>query len=162
MWKKQDDPSERPDLVSSDTPDLASLGDALAQSFVNEQFSQENLPTAPQRAVAEIRAPSSPPDMKVYNEAASDFTNHATAFIEHLPLLAKARAAYAEAIRASAEMRKVLDARDEHLRNLMTQLEQAVNLHGVKASPDKKVAEPAKLERLKPTADAGGRPIRWP
>jgi hypothetical protein len=102
--------------------------------------------------------------MKIYNEAATDFTNHATAFIEHLPLLAKARAAYAEAIRASAEMRKVLDARDEHLRTLMTQLEQAVNLHGVKPAPDKdkKVSEPAKVERPKPTADAGGRAIRWP
>ena len=78
------------------------------------------------------------------------------------PFSAKARAAYAEAIRASAEMRQVLDAGDEKLRALMAQLEQAMNAHDVKPPLDKKIPEPTKIDRIKPAADAGGRAIRWP
>jgi len=48
-----------------------------------------------------------------------------------------------------AELRKVLDARDENLRSLMTQLEQGLKVQGgVKPAPDKKNSEPAKVEEL--------------
>lgn len=164
MWRKQDDDAAAPsDLVSSDNPDLASLGDALVQSLVNEQFNPGAIQPAPNRAMPENQAPASqPPGMKAYTEAATEFTSHASSFLQHLPLLAKARAAYAEAVRASAEMRQVLDAGDERLRTLMAQLEQAMNAHGVKPPLDKKIPEPTKIDRMKPTADAGGRAIRWP
>jgi hypothetical protein len=59
-------------------------------------------------------------------------------------------------------MRQVLDAGDERLRTLMTQLEQAMSVHGVKPPLDKKVPEPTKIDRIKPAAEAGGRAIRWP
>jgi len=163
MWKKQDDAAAPSDLVSSDNPDLASLGDALVQSLVNDQFDARPVPPPPQRIAAETYSPASqPPGMKAYSEAATEFTSHASSFLQHLPLLAKARAAYAEAIRASAEMRQVLDAGDERLRTLMTQLEQAMSAHGVKPPLDKKVPEPTKIDRIKPAAEAGGRAIRWP
>jgi hypothetical protein len=163
MWKKQDDAASPSDLVSSDNPDLASLGDALVQSLVNDQFDARPVPPAPQRIAAETSSPASQlPGMKAYSEAATEFTSHASSFLQHLPLLAKARAAYAEAIRASAEMRQVLDAGDERLRTLMTQLEQAMSAHGVKPPLDKKVPEPTKIDRIKPAAEAGGRAIRWP
>jgi hypothetical protein len=163
MWKKQDDAASPSDLVSTDNPDLASLGDALVQSLVNEQFTPGPIPPAPQIVAPETYSPASqPPGMKVYTEAATEFTSHASSFLQHLPLLAKARAAYAEAIRASAEMRQVLDAGDERLRTLMTQLEQAMSVHGVKPPLDKKVPEPTKIDRIKPAAEAGGRAIRWP
>ena len=114
-------------------PISASLGDALVQSLVNDQFDARPLPPAPQRIAPETYTPASqPPGMKAYTEAATEFTSHASSFLQHLPLLAKARAAYAEAIRASAEMRQVLDAGDERLRTLMNQMEQAMSAHGVK------------------------------
>ena len=59
-------------------------------------------------------------------------------------------------------MRKVLDASDENLRTLMTQLEQRVNLQELKFATDKKSPEPAKLERMKATDEGGGRTFRWP
>jgi hypothetical protein len=164
MWKKQDDAAgQQPDLASNDTPDLASLGDALVQSLMNDQFRQGSFPAAPPNAQAEDHgAPVPLPSMKSYAEATNEFTSHASALIEHLPLLAKARVAYEEALRASAEMRKVLDAGDERLRTLMSQLEQGISVHGLKPVPDRKNSEPAKVERMKTVAEAGSRAIRWP
>jgi anti-sigma-K factor RskA len=100
--------------------------------------------------------------MNTYTEAVKEFTTNATAFIEHLPLLTKARAAYEVAIRTSTEMRKILDTSDENLRTLMTQLEQQVNLREVKSATDKKPPEAAKVESIKETNEGGGRAFRWP
>jgi len=100
--------------------------------------------------------------MKTYTEAVNECTKNASAFTEHLPLLAKARGAYEEALRASAEMRKLLDAGDENLRTLMTQLEQGVSIQPGKLAPDKKSPEPAKVERMRATAEGGGRANIFP
>jgi len=164
MWKKQDDSvGAQPDFASKERPDLASLGDALVESLMNDQFKKGNSAVVPQKVLAEDHSQQlSPPTMKTYIEAVNEFTKHATAFIENLPLLTKARGAYEEAMRASAEVRKVLDAGDGNLRTLMTQLEQGVSLQPVKPAPDKKNPEPAKVERMRLTDEGGGRAIRWP
>jgi hypothetical protein len=164
VWKTQDDAvGGQPELPSKQTPDLASLGDAPEESLMNDQFKNGNFAVVPQKVLTEDpNQPLPSPTMKTYTEAVNEFTKNATAFIEQLPLLTKARGAYQEAMRASAEMRKVLDASDENLRTLITQLEQRVNLHGVKSATDKKNPEPAKVERMKATDEGGDRAFRWP
>jgi hypothetical protein len=164
MWKTQDDAvGAQPDFASKQRPDLASLGGALVESLMNDQFKKGNSAVVPQRVLAEDHSqPLSPPTMKTYTEAVNEFTKNASAFIEHLPLLAKARGAYEEAMRASAEMRKLLDAGEENLRTLMTQLEQGVSIQPVKLAPNKKNPEPAKVERMRGTDEGGGRANIWP
>jgi hypothetical protein len=185
MWNKQDDAARtQPDLVandldSNDTPDLASLGDALIRPLMDDQLKKGSFP-APSSTVsgethplsAQALPPQVPllssPTMKTYTEATSEFAQHASALMEHLPRLAKARAAYEEALRASAEMRKLLDAGDEKIRTLMSQLEQGISAHNLKPFAEKKIPEPTKIERLRPpaelrpSAEAGGRTLRWP
>jgi hypothetical protein len=100
--------------------------------------------------------PSPPGTMATYTEAVNEFTKNATAFIEQLPLLTKARDAYEQAMRASAELRKVLDAGEENLRTFMTQLEQVVNVHVGKPVPDKKKPEPAIVEEIRGTDERTG------
>jgi len=177
------------DLVSDDAPDLASLGDALIRPLMDDQLKKGSFPApstmvsgeshalpaqAPPAQVMPAHVPPaqvpllSSPTMKTYTEATSEFAQHASALIEHLPRLAKARAAYEEALRASAEMRKVLDAGDEKIRTLMNQLEQKMGVYNLKALADKKIPEPAKIEKmrttaeLRPSAEGGGRTLRWP
>ena len=98
--------------------------------------------------------------MKTYTEAVNECTKNASALTAHLPLLAKARGAYEEALRASAEMRKLLYAGDENLRTLMTQLEQGVSVHGVKPAPDKKNPQPAKVEAIRGTDESSSRMMK--
>jgi hypothetical protein len=164
MSKQQDDAvGAHPEFPSKQTPDLASLGDAPVESLMNDRFKKGNFAVVPQKVLPEDpNLPLPTPTMKTYTEAVAEFTKNATAFIEQLPLLTKARGAYGEAMRASAEMRKVLDAGDENLRTLMTQLEQRVNLHEVKSTTDKKSPEPAKVERMRGTDEGGGGGFRWP
>jgi hypothetical protein len=87
--------------------------------------------------------------MATYIDAVEDFRKSATAFMQHVDLLAQARDAYQQAITASAELRTVLDAGDENLRTLMTQLEQALNLHMARPVLDRKKPEPVKAEAIK-------------
>jgi flagellar biosynthesis chaperone FliJ len=94
--------------------------------------------------------------MATYMDAVDEFRESATAFIQHLNLLAQARDAYQQAMTASAELRSVLDAGDENLRTLMTQLEQALDLHTGKPAVDKKKPEPVKVESVKVTESSGG------
>ncbi len=100
--------------------------------------------------------------MATYTEALNEFTKNATWFIEQLPLLTKARDAYEQAMRASAELRKVLDTGEENLQTLMTQLEQAVNVHGVKPAPDRKKPEPAKVEAIRGTNESSSDVRKFP
>jgi hypothetical protein len=164
MWKKQDDAmGAQPDFASKERPDLASLGDALVESLVNDQFKKENFAVVPQKVLAEVHhEPSWSSTMTTYIGAVNEFTKNATAFIEQLPLLTKARGAYEQATKASAELRKVLDAGEENLRTLMTQLEQGVSIQRVNLAPDKKNPEPAKVERMRGTDQGEGRAHRWP
>jgi hypothetical protein len=165
MWNKHDEAhgGTQPDFASSETPDLALLGDAMVKSLMNDQLKKGSLAVVPQKVLAEDPNPPMPSEgMKTYMNAVNEFTQNATAFIEHLPLLAKARAAYEEAMRASTEMRKVLDVGEENLRTLMAQLELGLNVHVVKPSPDKKNPEPAIVERMRGTDEGASRAVRWP
>jgi hypothetical protein len=161
MWKKQDDVmGQGPDLGSKQAPDLESLGDALLESLMDSRF-KDGIEVGPQTTLAAIQSsPSS--SMTTYAEAVSQFTKNATAFLEHLPLLAKARDAYEQAMKASAELRKVLDAGDENLKTLMTQLEQGVNVRGARPASDKKNPEPAKVEPIRSTHESIGRVSKLP
>jgi hypothetical protein len=86
--------------------------------------------------------------MATYREAVDEFTRNATALIGHIPLFTKAREAYDQAMRASANLRTVLDAGDETLRILMVELEQAVNLH--LPVPEDRKPEPLRFDALNP------------
>ena len=164
MWKKQDDAvGEQSDFAPNQTPEVASLGDELIESLMNDPIKKGNFTVGPQKISAEDRnRPLPSPTMQTYTEAVNEFTKNATAFIEHIPLLTKAWAAYEEASSASREMRKVLDAGDQKLRTLISQLEQAVDLQGMKPALDKKSPEPAKVERIRGTDEGGGRATKWP
>jgi len=166
MWKKQDDAgAQQPELQSKERSEAAKLlGEALGQSSsINNDFEKRNFASASEKGLTQdSNQPLPSPTMETYTEAVREFTMNATAFIEHLPLLAKARGAYEEAMRASTEMRKVLDTSDEHLKTLMTQLEQKINLQELKSAPDKKPPEPTKVERMKGIGEGEGRAFRWP
>lgn len=94
--------------------------------------------------------------MSTYVGAVEDFRKSATAFMQHVDLLVQARDAYQQAMTASAELRTVLDAGDENLRVLMTQLEQALNLHMAKPVLDRKKPEPVKVEAGKVNGESTG------
>ena len=59
-------------------------------------------------------------------------------------------------MRAGSELRTILDTGQENLQTLMTQLEQAVNVHGVKTVLDRKKPEPAKVEAIRGTDESSG------
>ena len=166
MWKKQEDAEgAQPHSMSSQQRDASRLlGDALNQPpSIDDDFEKRNLAVASDETLTEVSNQSlTSPTMNTYTEAVKEFTTNATAFIEHLPLFAKARAAYEEAMRSSTEMRKVLDTGDENLRQLMTQLEQQVNLREPKSALDTKPPEPVKVEKTKATDEGGGRVFKWP
>jgi hypothetical protein len=94
--------------------------------------------------------------MATYMDAVEEFRESATAFIQQLNLLAQARDAYQQAMTASAELRSVLDAGDDNLRTLMTQLDQALDLHTGKPATDKKRPELVKVEVKTGTESASG------
>jgi len=95
--------------------------------------------------------------MATYMDAVEEFRESATAFIQNLNLLAQAREAYQQAMTASAELRSVLDAGDQNLRTLMTQLEQALDLHTTRPALDnKKKPEPVKAEPPKSNGESAG------
>jgi hypothetical protein len=100
--------------------------------------------------------PSSPPTVATFTEAVNEFTNSATALIVQLPLLTKTRNSYEKAMRASAELRKVLDTGEENLRSLMTQLEQVLN-----PAPYKKKPEPTKVETIRGNNESTDA-VNWP
>ena len=166
MWKRQDDAEGVQLQPASEQQRDATrlLEDALSPSLsINGDLQKKSFAVPAEKILAEnSNQPLTSPTMNTYTEAVKEFTANATAFIEHLPLLAKARAAYEGAMRASTEMRKVLDTSDENLRTLMTQLEQQVNLRDLKSATDKKPPEPAKVERMKTTDEPAGRTLKWP
>ena len=187
MGKKLDDAvGAEPEFASEQTPDLKSLRAVLMESLMEQEKgnvavgSQKVLDEDHQKELEALRVvaklfrdeedrdreaaqptltgqPSSLATMTTYTEAVNEFTKNATAFIEQLPLLTKARDAYEQAMRARAELREVLDAGEKNLRTLVTQLEQAVNVYGVKPAPDKKNPQPAKVEAITGTDESSGR-----
>ena len=187
MGKKLDDAvGAQPEFASEQTPDLKSLRAVLMESLMEQEKgnlavgSQKALGEDYQKELDALRIvaklfrdeedglrkgaqptltdqPSSSSTMTTYTEAVNEFTKNATAFIEQLPLLTKARDSYEQAMRARAELREVLDAGEKNLRTLVTQLEQAVNVYGVKPAPDKKNPQPAKVEAITGTDESSGR-----
>jgi hypothetical protein len=161
MWKKQDDAAGTAlEFTSKPTPEstLESVGEALMGVYLDSQSEKGKSAVGPQAVVADVsHHPSTTATMAAYTEAVNEFTRNATAFIEQLPLLTKARDSYEQAMRARAELREVLDAGEKNLRTLVTQLEQAVNVYGVKPAPDKKNPQPAKVEAITGTDESSGR-----
>ena len=158
MWKKDDAMGAQPE---SDA-ELDSLGAALIESLMDSRLEKRDSAVGPQKVPAKDHHQSSSSTMTAYTEALNEFTRNATAFIEHLPLLTKARDSYEQAMRAGAELRKILDTGQENLKTLMTQLEQAVNVHGVKSALDRKKPEPAKVEAIRGTDENSGGVRRFP
>ena len=91
-----------------------------------------------------------------YAETMNKFTKSATAFMEHVHLLVEARYAYQEAMAASTALRNSLDAGDEALRSLMTQLEQVVNDHLGEPVLDRKKPELVKAESTRAATEGTG------
>jgi hypothetical protein len=91
-------------------------------------------------------APQPTLTVTMYTEAMNKFTKSATAFMEQVHFLTEARDAYEEAMTASTALRNSLDAGDQTLRSLMTQLEQVVNTHFGGPALDKKKPESMKVE----------------
>lgn len=162
MWKKQDDAMNTNHAFGSNQMAESSSravdeGTISVPSNSNSEKGQSSV--GPQPVLGDIRHQPSmpanmaayPANMAAYSEAVNEFTKTATAFMEHLPLLSKARNAYDQAMKASAEIRKVLDTGDEDLRTLMSQLTQAVS----KPIPDKKRPELAKTEARGSGEDSG-------
>jgi hypothetical protein len=154
MWKKSNGEIGKPDEIDwKQTPEPTSGAESLASPdvYANTQPEKEKGTLGPQRVPSQAQyqpsMPASisayPANMAAYAEAVDEFRKNATAFIEHIPLLAKAQSSYDKAMRASAEMREVLDSVDNNLRALMNQMAEAVSRTG----PDKKKPEIAKLEK---------------
>ena len=158
MWKKQDDGTGSP----------LEFGSQQSSEFTAESADEEldelmeKAGVGPRRVLAEVSQPPKAATMAAYTEAVNEVTKNATAFIEHLPLLTKARDAYDRAMKAGAEMRRVLDTDEEHLRALMTQLAQVLNDHMVKPASEKKRPELAKLEAIRGTELGTGESKRFP
>ena len=145
MWKRQDDGADAqlPKVTSKDmfeTPEMSleSARETLIEVCRNRNPEKPNSAVGPQKVPISQR--SVPTTMATYSEAVDEFTKNASVLIEQLPLLSKARDAYEQAMKASAELRKELDAGDERLRSLMSHLEEALP-----ANPDRKKPEPAKV-----------------
>jgi hypothetical protein len=167
MWKKLEQDNvvgaDRPEVAPKESPDFEAPGDDLLKSLLDSRLKKENSPVGPQRVLAQDHSEPLPSaTMTTYTEALNDFAKSATAFIEQLPLLTKARDSYEKAMRAGAELRKVLDTGDENLQTLMTQLEQAVNVRGAKPALDRKKPEPAKVEAIRGTEESNSSVKRVP
>jgi hypothetical protein len=160
MWKKQGDAvGAQPEVASKQMPEstLETEDEALIKVYREHLAERGKFAVDPQKVSTEDHdQPSPPATMETYTEAVSEFTKNATAFIEQIPLLAKARDAYEQAMRASAELRKVLDAGEENLRTFMARLEQVVSVQVGKPAPDKKKPEAVKVEVIRGTDQSTG------
>jgi exonuclease VII small subunit len=94
-----------------------------------------------------------PGSMATYSEAVDEFSQQVAELLPHMPVLTKARDAYQRAMNVSAEIRRMLDARDANLQSLMAQLEEAAAVHSGKTSSDKKKAESVTVEPAQATSE---------
>jgi len=101
----------------------------------------------------EVAGQGLPGSMATYSEAVDEFSKRAAALLAHMPVLTKARDAYQRAMKVSAEIRSMLDARDANLQSLMAQLEEAVAVHSGKTSSDKKKPESVTVEPTHATSE---------
>jgi hypothetical protein len=162
MWKKQDDAGSTPLEVGS-TQTAREFPEALVEMVMGVRDNdREKLGSEPilQMEGAEVqKQPVSPPTMTTYTDALNKFIKNATEFIEQLPLLSEARDAYVQAMKASKELRQVLDSGDENLRTLMIRMEQMVNIHIVKSDVERKKPDVSKVEPIRAT-DQGTSELR--
>ena len=100
-------------------------------------------------------AAKQPANISTYNAAVERFSKSAAAFMEQLSYLKEARDAYQQAMAASAELRKILDAGDEALRNVMANLEQSIDSHLGRYIAEKKKPERVKVETIEGQSAAG-------
>jgi exonuclease VII small subunit len=107
-------------------------------------WKNENKDATPQRMTEALTA---------YEEAVKEFSMSATEFLQHIPLLTKARDAYQRAILVSTQVREILDRGDETLRNFMAQMEQAVNFQPDNAASDERKPEVGKAEPIKESGE---------
>jgi hypothetical protein len=106
--------------------------------------------------------PQPTPSWALYADAANRFRSSAEAFMEHVHLLTEARNAYQQAMSASSELRNRLDAGDQTLRSVMTQLEQVVTDHLSESVPDKKKPELVKVEPTRVKNEGTGTGVSFP
>jgi hypothetical protein len=71
--------------------------------------------------------PQPTPSWALYAAGGEQVPCSAEAFMEHVHLLTEARGAYQEVMPVSTELRNGLDAGDQKLRSVMSQLERVVN-----------------------------------
>ena len=177
MWKKLDNfASPRTDASANESLDANLTGEGGDTAYDpwqigksdREEESSEFAGTTVKPEVPQGTPGQTPPmTLGAYTEAVNKFTKSASAFIEHLPLLADARRAYEEASRASTELRRVLDAGDDNLRALMSHLEQMANVHfsgatGAKSGSDVRNTEPSKLGPVRVGEEVKGAVKRFP
>ncbi|HZQ96637.1 MAG TPA: hypothetical protein VFA67_16625 [Candidatus Sulfotelmatobacter sp.] len=189
MWKKLENfAGSRPDLNSNQAPNSNETPEQRAESeddawlmdtikgedreLAEREFEPgrqaDTAPPSTETGEARPEVEQAPPvTLGAYTEAVTKFTRSASAFIEHLPLLAEARKAYEEATRASTELRRVLDSGDENLRTLMTHLEQMANIHlvhvpVVRSISEKRPAEPSRLGPVRAGEEGKGGIKRFP
>lgn len=88
-----------------------------------------------------------------YEEAMKEFATSAAEFLEHIPLLTKARDAYQRAVTISTQLRGTLDRGDEILRTLMAQVDRAVNIQRGQDAPNENKPQATKVETTKASAE---------
>src|ERR1700733_8090329 len=94
IWEKQDDALDtQPELAPTQIPELAleSASEVLIHAYLQGHAEKGKVAINPQKSPAEGPRQPSQPTMTTYTAAMNEFTKNATAFIEHLPLLTKAR-----------------------------------------------------------------------
>jgi hypothetical protein len=100
-----------------------------------------------------------------YEEAMTEFATSAKKFLDHIPLLTKARDACQRAMTISTELRGTLDRGDEVLRTLMAQVEHAVNdalndavtVQRGQDAPNENKPEATKVETIKASEEKADR-----
>jgi len=97
--------------------------------------------------------PVSADTVTAYEQAMKEFATSATEFLQHIQLLTKAREAYQRAVTISSQLRGTLDKGDEILRNLMAQVDQAVNSQRGQEVPNENKPEATKVETSKASVE---------
>jgi hypothetical protein len=128
MWKEQHDAGNTPlEVASAELPELSA--EALVEIVTGARDddrqklkSEDNLQMEGKKLQKQME-PVALPTMSTYTDALNKFTKNATEFIEHLPLLSEARDAYVQAMKASKELRHVLDSGGQKLQTLMIRME---------------------------------------
>jgi len=80
--------------------------------------------------------------------------------MKHVHLLTEAREAYEDAMTTSRALRNSLDANDQTLCSLMTQMEQMINAYLDAIAPEQKRPERLKVEATRTNGQSAGAAVR--